>query len=317
MPQEKDVTAKESARTGGNVGAVMVVGGGVAGMQASLDLANAGFYVHLVENKPAIGGVMAQLDKTFPTNDCSMCIISPKLVECGRHLNIELLTYTEVEGIRGEPGNFQVDVVRKARGVDMSKCTGCGVCLTACPVRYEPQLPEVERAARKAYAKATDEDAVTGIINRHRDRLGNLLPILLDINRLFNWLPRCAIEHVSDELKMPVAEILRVASFYNAFSLVPRGKYIVSLCMGTGCFVKGAPRLLDRLERELGIKHGQSTEDLMFSLELVRCIGCCALAPAMRIGDDTFGRLTPSMLPKILKAYSETYGVEEEEVAAV
>ena len=79
------------------VGKVMVVGAGIAGVQAALDLANAGFYVHLVEKKSAIGGVMAQLDKTFPTNDCSMCIISPKLVECGRHLNIEILTLSEVK----------------------------------------------------------------------------------------------------------------------------------------------------------------------------------------------------------------------------
>ncbi|RJR32528.1 MAG: FAD-dependent oxidoreductase [Deltaproteobacteria bacterium] len=297
------------------VGKVMVVGAGIAGVQAALDLANAGFYVHLVEKKSAIGGVMAQLDKTFPTNDCSMCIISPKLVEAGRHLNIDLLTYTEVEGIRGEPGKFEVDIVKRGRGVDMSKCTGCGVCLDACPIRYEVQIPgEADRAARTAYSKLTDEEMVAKIIDQYRDEPGNLLPILLDINRKFNWLPRCALEHVSDELRLPMAEILRVASFYNAFSLVPRGKNIISLCMGTGCFVKGSPRLLDRLERELGIKHGQTTEDFMFSLEMVRCIGCCALAPAMRVGDDTFGRLSPSMIPKILKSYAESYGIVEEEV---
>ena len=115
MPQEKDVTAQESARKNGNVGAVMVVGGGVAGIQASLDLANSGFYVHLVETKPAIGGVMAQLDKTFPTNDCSMCIISPKLVECGRHLNIEIHTLTDVAAIDGEPGNLKVTLKKQPR----------------------------------------------------------------------------------------------------------------------------------------------------------------------------------------------------------
>jgi NADH-quinone oxidoreductase subunit E len=244
-----------------------------------------------------------------------MCILSPKLVECGRHLNIELITNAEVEGIAGEPGRFQVDVVKKARSVDMSKCTGCGVCMEACPIRYQVQLPEVERAARTAYAQATDEAAVAAIINRYRDIPGNLLPILLGVNKKFNWLPRCALEHVSDELRIPVAEILRVATFYNAFSLVPRGKHIVSVCLGTGCFVKGSPRILDRLERELGIKHGQTTEDFMFSLEVVRCIGCCALAPAMRVGDDTFGRLTPSAVPKILKSYVEFYEREEEEVA--
>src|SRR5512141_2813460 len=106
MPQEKDVTAQESAQHSGNVGAVRVGGGGVAGIQAALDMANSGFYVHLVETKPAIGGVMAQLDKTFPTNDCSMCIISPKLVECGRHLNIQILTLTSVTGLSGSAGNF-------------------------------------------------------------------------------------------------------------------------------------------------------------------------------------------------------------------
>jgi NADH:ubiquinone oxidoreductase subunit E/NAD-dependent dihydropyrimidine dehydrogenase PreA subunit len=306
---------KESSRSG-KVGTVMVVGGGVAGIQASLDLANSGFYVHLVEAKPAIGGVMAQLDKTFPTNDCSMCIISPKLVECGRHLNIDLLTYAEVTGISGEPGNFQVELLKKARTVDLSKCTGCGVCIEACPIRYEVQLPEAERAARTAYAKATDEEVVTDIINRYRDEEGNLLPVLLDINRHFNWLPRCSLEHVSDELKIPLTEILRVASFYNAFSLVPRGRNIISVCLGTGCFVKGSPRILERAERELHIKHGQTTEDMLFSLEVVRCIGCCALAPAMRIGADTYGRLVPEAVPQIIKSYAEFNERKEVEAAA-
>ena len=116
------------------VGKVMVVGAGIAGVQAALDLANAGFYVHLVEKKSAIGGVMAQLDKTFPTNDCSMCIMSPKLVECGRHLNIEISTLSEVTDISGEPGNFSVTVEQEPRFIDPAKCTGCGACAEACPV---------------------------------------------------------------------------------------------------------------------------------------------------------------------------------------
>src|SRR5512139_2096967 len=92
------------------VGAVMVVGGGIAGMQASLDLAEAGYKVYLVEQKSAIGGHMAQLDKTFPTNDCAMCTISPKLVETGRHLNIEILTNSQVSGLKGAAGDFTVTV---------------------------------------------------------------------------------------------------------------------------------------------------------------------------------------------------------------
>ncbi|HZE20634.1 MAG TPA: FAD-dependent oxidoreductase, partial [Desulfobaccales bacterium] len=120
----------------------MVVGGGVAGIQASLDLANSGFYVHLVENKPAIGGVMAQLDKTFPTNDCSMCIISPKLVECGRHLNIEIHTLSEVAGIEGELGNFSVTLKQQPRYIDPAKCTGCGECANVCPVTMRDAFNE-------------------------------------------------------------------------------------------------------------------------------------------------------------------------------
>ena len=116
------------------VGAVLVVGGGIAGMQSSLDLANSGFKVYLLDSSPAIGGTMAQLDKTFPTNDCSMCIMAPKLVDVGRHPNIELLTYSELEDVKGKAGNFTVSIRKKARYVDVEKCTGCGVCAEECPI---------------------------------------------------------------------------------------------------------------------------------------------------------------------------------------
>ncbi len=116
------------------IGAVMVVGGGIGGMQASLDLADSGFYVYLIDNSPTIGGVMAQLDKTFPTNDCSMCIMSPKLVECGRHLNIRVITNADVEGLEGEPGRFSVTLTRRPRYIRPDQCTGCGECAKHCPV---------------------------------------------------------------------------------------------------------------------------------------------------------------------------------------
>ncbi len=114
-------------------GAVMVVGGGIGGMQAALDLADSGFYVYLVEKSSSIGGRMAQLDKTFPTNDCSMCIMSPKLVECGRHLNIEIMTLSEIESITGEEGNFHVRLIQHPRYVDVDKCIACGTCGEKCP----------------------------------------------------------------------------------------------------------------------------------------------------------------------------------------
>ena len=138
-------------------GAVLVVGGGIAGMQASLDLAESGFKVYLVETKSAIGGHMAQLDKTFPTNDCAMCNISPKLVEVGRHLNIEILTDTEVVKVDGLAGNFTATLRRKPRYIDVSKCTGCGECAQVCPVvivgRFDEGMVQ-QRAAFKLYPQA-------------------------------------------------------------------------------------------------------------------------------------------------------------------
>ena len=114
---------------------VMIVGGGISGIQAALDLAETGFKVYLVDKSPAIGGKMSQLDKTFPTNDCSMCIESPKFIECSRHPNIEILTYTEVERVEGEAGEFMVTLTKKPRYIIEEKCTGCTVCVEYCPVQ--------------------------------------------------------------------------------------------------------------------------------------------------------------------------------------
>ncbi len=114
---------------------VMVVGGGIAGIQASLDLAEMGVEVFLVERQPSIGGRMAQLDKTFPTNDCAMCILSPKLVEAGANKNIHIIANAEVQSVDGEAGNFHAHVLKHARYVDESRCTGCGICMSKCPVR--------------------------------------------------------------------------------------------------------------------------------------------------------------------------------------
>ena len=124
------------------VGAALVVGGGIGGMQAALDLAGAGIKVYLVESKPAIGGVMAQLDKTFPTNDCAMCTMAPRLVEIGRHKDIEILTLSEVESIAGQAGNFTVTVKKHARFIDESRCTGCGACITECPVTLPSEFDQ-------------------------------------------------------------------------------------------------------------------------------------------------------------------------------
>ncbi|TES87425.1 MAG: 4Fe-4S ferredoxin, partial [Dehalococcoidia bacterium] len=139
------------------VGAVMVVGGGICGMQSALDLANSGFKVYLVEETTSIGGRMSQLDKTFPTNDCAMCMISPKLIEVDKHLNIEILSNSQVQSLEGEAGNFTVKVLRKPRYVDIEKCSSCGDCFEACPVdlinEFEQGL-NTRKAINKRYPQA-------------------------------------------------------------------------------------------------------------------------------------------------------------------
>ena len=138
-------------------GSVLVVGGGIGGVQTSLDLAESGFKVYMVESKASIGGVMSQLDKTFPTNDCSMCILSPKLVEAARHPMISMMTLTEVMGVEGEAGNFTVTLKKKPRYVREDRCVGCGLCAEKCPskVPSEYELGLMNRKAiYVAYAQA-------------------------------------------------------------------------------------------------------------------------------------------------------------------
>ncbi len=132
-----------------NSKSVLVIGGGIAGIQAALDLADMGIHVDMVEKAPNIGGRMAQLDKTFPTNDCSICILAPKLSECYRHPNITLYSYSEVQKVEGESGNFSVDILKRARYVKEDECINCGVCAEKCPMRV---IDEFDRQLRKRRA---------------------------------------------------------------------------------------------------------------------------------------------------------------------
>ena len=169
------------------VGAALVVGAGIGGMQASLDLANAGFKVYLVEKNPAIGGVMSQLDKTFPTNDCAMCTLAPRMVECGAHINIEKLTYSEVESIEGGPGAFKVRVKKKARSVNADKCTGCGECMANCIVQNQPYAEPLRPKPLDLSPNELRE--IDHILNEYEGEDSSILPVLQDINAKYNWLP--------------------------------------------------------------------------------------------------------------------------------
>lgn len=261
----------------------LVVGGGIAGMQASLDIAKAGFVAFLVEQSPTVGGHMLQYDKTFPTLDCAACIGTPKMVSVGQDKNIELLTNSQVEEVSGFVGNFKVRVREKARFVDPGRCTGCGDCEANCPITYQPYYdlpsPELEIEEER-------KEVVSRIIERYQGERGSLLPILIDVNMELGWLPPEALRYISRRIDAPLAQLLRLATFYNFFSLVPRGRHTINVCLGTGCFIKGGKTLLTRLERHLGLKPGETTKDMRFSLEVVRCLGCCALAPVVGIDGD-------------------------------
>ncbi|MFX1314534.1 MAG: FAD-dependent oxidoreductase [Promethearchaeota archaeon] len=135
------------------IGAVLVVGGGIAGIQTSLDLADLGFKVFIVESSTAIGGIMSQLDKTFPTNDCAMCILSPKLVEVGRHQNIQIITHAEVENLEGSAGNFNVTLKKYPRYINEDKCTGCGLCSEWCPIETSSEYDEGLRKRKSIFIK--------------------------------------------------------------------------------------------------------------------------------------------------------------------
>jgi NADH-quinone oxidoreductase subunit E len=229
--------------------------------------------------------------------------MTPKMVEVAQNPLIKLHTYSELEEISGYVGNFKAKIKKKARSVDMEKCTGCGDCWTNCLVRNRPEIPEVPSILPmmdKEMLVKLDE-----ILDAYKGQIGIEIPVLEDINEEFNYLPKHALIYVAERLQTPVSRLYEIATFFNAFSLVPRGKYTVSVCLGTACHVQGAGRILEKLERDLGIKAGETTEDRSFSLETVRCVGCCGLAPVVTIEDDLYGKVAQAKLSKILKKYGK------------
>ena len=148
-----------------------------------------------------------------------------------------------------------------------------------------------------------DTSKVDEVIDSFSGDLSQLIGILQGIQVNFNYLPREALVRVSERLEIPTSQVFSVATFFKAFSLTPRGRHQISVCLGTACHVRGGARILGKLERDLKVEAGGTTEDLMFTLESVRCLGCCSLGPVVVIDNDTYGRLNQEKVTKLLDQY--------------
>ena len=276
---------------------VLVIGGGITGMQTAIDIASAGHEVIVLDRKSSVGGRMSQLSETFPTLDCTQCIMTPKMVEVGQNPKIRLMTYSEVEDVTGYVGNFQVKIKKKPTYVDWVKCTGCGECERYCRTKYLPQPREkVDWAPR-----LTDDErkAADGIIDRYSAQKMHLISILHDVQAHYNYLPKPILGYVAQRLEVPLSRVYHVATFYTAFSLEPRGKHHIKVCTGTACHVRGSPRVLETVQRSLNIMPGQTSADREFSLETVNCLGACAMGPVV-IVDGEYHSTKPEQVQKLL-----------------
>jgi len=146
-----------------------------------------------------------------------------------------------------------------------------------------------------------DMDRIDQIIDKHQSEASSLIQILLDIQSENHWLPKEALDRVGQELSVPFSRIQHIATFYKAFSLVPKGRHEVHICVGTACHVRGATRILDAVEDATGIQPGETDLDLKFSLETVNCLGCCALGPVMEVNGKTHGKMSPVKTADVLK----------------
>ena len=141
------------------------------------------------------------------------------------------------------------------------------------------------------------------VIDEHKDQKGALMPVLQAAQNIFDCVSLDVQEYIADALGTTLSEVYGVATFYSQFSLQPKGKYVVGVCLGTACYVRGSQKVLDRVEKELGIKVGETTADNLFTIQATRCLGACGLAPVMMINDEVYGRLTDEEIPAILEKY--------------
>lgn len=145
------------------------------------------------------------------------------------------------------------------------------------------------------------ENTIKSIIDKYEGNKGFLVPVLQDVQKELNYLPREALDLVSDYLEVPLSRIFEVATFYKAFSLDPRGRIQMALCKGTACHVRGVPLIVDHIERELDIKEGETTEDLEYTFETVNCLGACALGPVMVVNEEYHGQMNIAKTSRLLK----------------
>jgi len=150
-----------------------------------------------------------------------------------------------------------------------------------------------------------NQEIISEILSKYEDEQSSIIGILQDLQEHFGYLPKEILINISKEINIPLSRVLSLATFFAAFSLEPKGKHPIHVCMGTACHVRGAQPILENFERTLGIKVGETTEDRNFSLETVRCIGCCGLAPVVMIGEDVYGKISQSKIPGILKKYKK------------
>jgi len=146
-------------------------------------------------------------------------------------------------------------------------------------------------------------ERIDQIIDKHHGQASSLIQIMLEIQKQNRWLPKEALERIGERLQLPFGRIQHIATFYKAFSLVPKGLHEVHVCMGTACHVRGAKRVLEKVQDLVGINPGETDLDMKFSLDTVNCLGCCALGPVMEIDGKTHGKLTPSATADVLKGY--------------
>jgi len=295
---------------------VMVIGAGIAGIQAAIDVAAAGYEVALVERKPSIGGHMSMLDETFPTLDCSQCILTPRMVEIMQSDKITLHSYSEVEQLDGYVGNFVVKVRKKARGVDLKKCTGCGDCWHNCMARNKPVDP-VPRESDPTPSEVAA--AVDAIVAKYEDNAGMVIGMLEDVQEVFGYLRQDAMIYLSRKAGIPLSRLYAVARFYHAFSLKPRGKHVIRVCLGTACHLRGGGRIADAISRELDVGHGETTADELFTLERVNCLGTCALAPVVTVNGKYHGKMSVGRMMELIDECRGKFPEREEPqaVAAV